>query len=1367
MFNNTTELMFLKKGDDLKALIHQSLEECFQVIFKHHGQSNLLTPAEITSKKNYVFSLYKFFHNHKQSDFLFDEEWCNFVFKLSRESSDQYKLLKQAKNYICASMLKKPISKTQYKTIKSSLRLFFYIMWRNKGLLLPFDYKPPKSRSPSNKEWVDLGLEMMPETLQLILNTFVKKSHIGNLEAHYKASLNTLKSYGYKCIITSTWYTIEDIDIDEVIEFKEFYASLRVHNLHYATISATLPFNDLLKSFYSYAPERCDYQLTDLERLALNLDEPKTTSLLNKKEFSFKANLTDAPLLLMRGDALRLAISNAYSNTKITLLNRIHQGDGSFEPEKLKDYASPNTTFIRVFRHGIPANLETIFHLYELLSYDYVSKFDLKDFLGDEEQLSDWDELRSDNFKSGIRIFFVELYNVEAVLLPLTFDIATRKALATTSVRFPEVLRLIWDFDALPPEIVNRVRSPKFLHKAVLSCNWRRVQDITCEDALEYQILYQARSISSRSNVSLPLFELLEAFLTVAPERCQYSLEDLSEIISDTNVATLIKKTSVQKADKDLGFRWKYLINQYLEERRNKGYSSENRYITALGKLLQYVSVDLPREFGKSSDLIPKTPNEFKRFHFIGNNLITHSLKHKLKMTLSNNGFNINLRAISTFFDWLIDTHHEVADISGFRNPIVELDYVNAPRRDKTDKQAFLGSQFSYIHSFFSSVCEFYWYLVTNNHFVEGASNRRLVYDTQEVGYVPLVSIDGTFYPLYLVPASLTTETLMGKESNIKSYPQFQTLFENLVALETGLRHIHIRWLDRDNFDVNGHHSQRNYIGELLVNYALTNESDSIEVGSDKVKTIPWQPYVSSRVLNLLRRLKAFQDRIEVEVPSLWYNDHEGSPHGKIRSLFNTLDATKFEPNVISDSSVAKQYRRMLFFFDLFIQLSEIPDVDLLGETPQQSLDVIESAREQVNQRVFDAVASANPEGKPTDMLLAEFDAYKDENKHQNYSDIWQAALKGAFYFNGKYETPFTPHGTRSSVASDRIKVLPPEAIKEFITGHESTAVLSYYIQIDPEYLQEIGDFNQLLMLSGAYSKNVGSKSLSESNRAALQAKLKEIIERDPSLLVRDYGAMSFTTESKGETIKGGIPLLNITPVSNLAIMPTHICPFGGKCPDDIKQDVGEMQCGQCYYSIKTVDNIPRILAHIRKLFDEMVEKRDSIREAKEEGADKAALQVMEAEVVMISRELAAWIYTYQILEDNLQALRAREANSPNEFFVAKPDMLMQHYAEGKIENNEVTQLLVRIQDAQSFKEYFTPQLKGKISKIRKKILINEKHFEKLLDEPTGYDLLDEFRGILRAFTETRGITLEEATRQLSQPLHVRPRANLLEAVNA
>lgn len=1339
--------MFLKSGAELEALIHQSIDETIQIIFQHNRQETVILPNQITSKINTEFAFFKFFNAHKRTTRELNESWCHKLFEISKEYRDDLTNFNTFGDLICDAREKENVTKTFYRRIKPSICLFFYMLWRNKALLLPFDYAPPKFRTFAGDAWAAIGLAEMPETLRLILNTFEKNESFGSLEHHYKSSLTSLQNNGYRCIVATNWHSIEDIYIDEVIAFKSFYSSLRSQNPDYGHLIQTLPFIDLLKSYLSYAPLRCNYKANELENLVIKPDNSETGHLLKSDDYQFKANLSTKPLFLLKHEALERAVSLAYKNTKIVLLSRLHQQDMTQTYDTVTVYPQAQLSFLKIFPDGFPASVEAILQLYDLFFEDYIRPSDLKQLVGANPIPDSWGDYDSMCFLSSVSLFFLELYNAEAILLPLDFELLHKDNMEYCNRKYSELLRIFLKLEPFSKPQLSACAAPSVLYKVILACNWRKLEDVTYDDAFEFQRIFQSRRVNAKAR--LPLLDVLTLLLYVDPKRCQYSLEDLSHVISDTPAASLLKSKTKDSTEKGIGFKWKLLINQYLEERRAR-FAYDKNHKHSLSKLLQYISVDLPREFGETSELIPRTPNEFKRYHLVGNNFINQSLIHKLRSTLSNTSFNMNLRTISAFFTWIIDCHYDDPDVINFKNPISELDFLNAPRRNKTDKKAFLGSQFSYVHSFFSSVCEFYWYLITEKKFIEGGPSRRALYDTQQVGFVPIVMIDGCFYPLYFVPSNLTNELMMGQGETLKQYPVFQTLFENLVALETALRHKHIRWLDRDKFDISADSSKNTYISELLVNYALIGQSDSIEVASDKVKTVPWQPYVSSRVINLLRRLRAFQDYLSVEIPSLWYDEHPDSIHGKIKPLFCTLDATQKIPSVISEEVVSRQYQKMLFFFDLLIQLSDINDVELLGITPEQSLEVIENARENLEQSL-DTID------------------LKSKN-HNYYYSLWKTALKKSFYYSRKYETEFTPHGTRGSVASERVKVLPPEAIKEFITGHESTAILSYYIQLDPEYLSEVGKYNQLLLLSDDYSKQITQRKVSENTRLALQATLKSVIEQDPSLLVRDFGAMSFSTEDINDQFKSGLRIINITPVSNLAFMPTHICPFGGKCPDEIKQDVGEMQCGQCYYSIKTVDHLPRILAEIRKLFDELTELRESAKSAKNAGADKAALQKMEVDVFKISRELAAWVYTAEILQHNLRNLNDRNDNVPQDFFVAKPDMLLQHFEAGRIQNNEISNLLLRIQDAKTFKEYFTPQLKSQISKIRKKLLIKERDFESLINEPTGYDLLDEFRGILRAYVESRGITLEEAAKQLAEPLKINKvrggTQNFLEVLN-
>lgn len=227
MFNNSVTLMFLKSGAELKALIHQSIDETIQIIFQHNRQETVILPNQITSKINTEFAFFKFFNAHKRTTRELNESWCHKLFEISKEYRDDLTNFNTFGDLICDAREKENVTKTFYRRIKPSICLFFYMLWRNKALLLPFDYAPPKFRTFAGDAWAAIGLAEMPETLRLILNTFEKNESFGSLEHHYKSSLTSLQNNGYRCIVATNWHSIEDIYIDEVIAFKSFYSSLR------------------------------------------------------------------------------------------------------------------------------------------------------------------------------------------------------------------------------------------------------------------------------------------------------------------------------------------------------------------------------------------------------------------------------------------------------------------------------------------------------------------------------------------------------------------------------------------------------------------------------------------------------------------------------------------------------------------------------------------------------------------------------------------------------------------------------------------------------------------------------------------------------------------------------------------------------------------------------------------------------------------------------------------------------------------------------------------------------------------------------------------------------------------------------------
>jgi hypothetical protein len=1354
MINCTTDLQFLKSGSELKTSIHEAIDETIEVIFEHHNLSQHIPPTQITSKTNHVFNFYKYFHNHRLSNAVdFDNNWCISLFDISLEEQKDYNNLGTLALLLPASDESETLTKTMYRKVKSSLRLFFYILWAKRAVLLPFDYKPPKARDNAAKNWVEIGLKIYPETLRLVRNLHFKDKDHENFSKHLDSGESFVKDFGYQCLITSTWYSIEDVDLNDVPVFKEFYSELRKNNNAYASKIKSLPFSSILKGYLSYAPERCNFKLQDLSKIELErtntinqeLDE---FSLIGNKALQFNVNLTNKLKLLLTGDALNSAIISSIKNTFNVILSRHYNKAVRMSTHgNLRDYKTTRLAFLYVFDDIQTLNMNDLVYLYELLGHDYVAQQDISRFLSKDKDIEFWKLEYSDNFKSSLKVLFIELFNAGAVLLPMEFEPSNTIGTDYSKDRYPELLNVLWNYkEHFSAKDTSNIQHVGVLYRAIIASSWRNVEDINLIDALEYQRMFQHKKDANQTKLTLALSDLLKLVYIYAPNRCNYTPDKLHLALSDTPSASLLKKIEQDKLDNQTGGKWVELAKQYLNEKAVTGYKSIRNLRGILGKFINHICIALPRELGQESELIPNVPNQFKRKHFVGDWKVS-GYKEQLRKSLSDENFNTHLRETSAFFNWVL-LNDDDPDIAGFVNPISYLDYVLSPRRKGTDKLAFPRRQFAHVHSFTSAVCEFYWYLIRENKIVSGGANSQHCYDTQDVGYVPIVLMNGKFEPIYFVPGSLTHEVTSMKNGIQYKYPTFQTLFENLIALETGLRHIHIRWLDRDKFDVSQKATtsgKQQYIAELHIHYAAANESNEIEVGTDKVKTVPWNPYVSSRVLNLLRRLKAFQDTLDIEVPELWYDQHEGSIHGKIKSLFCSMDATVETPEVIKEDPCRNQYKRLLYFYDLFVQLSGL-DTPLLGVTSDKAISKIEEARKLVRR-----TQENDPELSERELTVL----------------LWKYSITAAFYFKGKYQTNFKPHGTRSSVASEKIKVLPPQAIQDHITGHESRAVLSYYIQADPDWLKEIGEYNESLLLSDEHLKKTTNKNLTEKQKARITENLKKVIEQDPTLLGCDFGAVSFSVENNSDNVVGGLKTIVSTPVSNCAFMPTHICPFGGICPKEIKEEFGELQCGQCYFSVKTIDHIPRILAHIRKLNDLKNEKEKHIVQSQEAGADTEALEVMEQEKYKLANELAAWTDTYELLERNRASLQEKCEAGAKEFFVAKPDILMEYLTKGEVSDNAVNALLLRIEDANAFQEYFTPQLKAQITQIRNKILINQKQFDQLLKQPDGFELIDEFRGVLRAFTEAHNISLEDATKLLSEPLKTQEQSlKLLEVIN-
>lgn len=1350
MINTTLSPAFLKDGECLTKAIHLAIEDTIDAVYQCYGILNRNEIFEYpTRHKLYLPTRFIVaFTNYKTYDSgFFTKKWVEHVFELTTERNDNPAINKR----VLPDVGLQKFTKTDYRGIRQTYRMLMYALWNRKALLLPFNYSMPRVKV--ERKVVSFPMMLYPETLRIIVNIFLDDPQYERNQAIRKLNLNNsyIKNLGYKTLVATDWFRIEDINIAEVQEFKEWYCNLfyqddnGVDYIATNSIARTLPFNDMLKVMQAYDPNRCTFSLSDIQ--SINLKQNRETEADKKEKYipdKFKFNLSNKLKFIAREHSLASSANQVLMNCFDTLVWRHHNRYG-IDYKKVRnkvDFTTPRLCFIWIMTKIKTIDRQVLVRLFEIQREDYLEAYEIDDLVGEEGKTGFWTIQHSDEFKWAIKSYFVLLACQSIVLLPRTFKRPKLGQNDFASVFYSNLYKSLLSNvsdSANGNDLSHNEKENRTYLSLILSTTWQEPEDINVNDVYILQVATNEWSRTRKDLRSINIIGFLRRVHAGFPELCKFDPKHISITLAAELSSVAVDDTEAVNK----GHKWIHYLNQYIELKKAQGLRGIEDTKRCISRLIRHITVTLPLELGENNSKIPFKPKDLRRVHFKGSWTVP-SLKDELKREFKAERYNTYLRDISTFLEWL-ELEDQDADVVGVKNIIHKLDYRKTSRRKGTSKKAFPKKQFSRVYSMMTALSEFYWYLISNDKFIVNGVGNNHIYKAEDVGFVPIIWYKKKYYPIHFIPAKLTGEISSIRGGEQYSYPIFQSLFACLIALETGLRNIHIRWIDVEKFDApitkvkNAKNDKANTsqsrkrdipISPLQVHYIDVGGSNNIEVGTDKVKTEPWTPYVSNRVINLLKRLRAFQNQLDIEVPSQWYDYHEENVHGKIRSAFNLLHATSEEPVVVTWEQCTKSYKRVQYLHDVLVEVNDWDDWIHLGELPEKVDAFISSSKVQLRDTLIDKGIMENSN---------EYSVLHRQHMLE--------CIELAFRTVNAYSTEFTPHGARATVASDRVKALPPSAIGEHITGHESNAVLAYYVQVDPDWFEEIAEFNDALIALGIKTDKDHALSHINSSDNDLRA-LKEAVERDPSSLT-DFGALSFTTETSPNVYEGGLNSLSL-PTSNPALMSTHICPFNGVCPDEIKKELGEYSCGQCYYSVKTVDNMPRILGHIRSLNDKLNEKIAHILDASNGGANNDALELLEVEKDKIGDELSAWTITYDLLDSNLNELKERSSQL---YFVQRPNMLLKNFESGVASNNPISELMLRISDADSFREYFTPQLKARIIKLRKQILVKHKQFDLLLQEPDGFELIDEFRGIIRAFAETHKVSLDDALKSLSEPL--------------
>ncbi|MEN5047028.1 hypothetical protein [Pseudomonas koreensis] len=547
-----------------------------------------------------------------------------------------------------------------------------------------------------------------------------------------------------------------------------------------------------------------------------------------------------------------------------------------------------------------------------------------------------------------LHIFLIALWAAKAIQLPMYFQLP--QTVKNRKNNQKQTYRIDSAYDLYPP-ILKLTRRPyqseiedkatpnimefipplsqstfKYLAwRPILASSWSDISDITIEELRElFAFIYTKRhsnEIYMAHNLSPVAW--LRPYLEFNPMLCKFSLEEIKNLSKSIPSTSLKDNQLFHSRYQRQRHAWSRWIDDYrrmlLETGRVKTLRPINR---SLSLLLKYIFENLAQ-----SGITPPCPDEVLRCHIDG-----YGATEPLRTVITH---NIDISNIRAFFDY-VETISATGN-GNFRTPLTRYDKRFEPRPTKTNKKTFEFNDFRFFFALSYSLLNFIQYLLEKciqdpeNSWqaqLRAMGNNELVLETSKVGFVPLVSyidIQGSrhTFPLHWIPYPLLAMEYVPlknfKSSRYVRIPTPDALVTIITALETSIRFVHIRWLDKKLFQ----HSEVNandYFFDLYVN-------------TDKSGT-PWVRGTSVRVLHALNLVTGYKQHIHrshYDTP-LKYTNHLQTHYPLIIPIF----CTNHKSTVISEASYRGYFKELFYYFN---QLKIMAHQPALCSLPVENVD--------------------------------------------------------------------------------------------------------------------------------------------------------------------------------------------------------------------------------------------------------------------------------------------------------------------------------------------------------------------------------------------------------------------------------------------
>lgn len=713
---------------------------------------------------------------------------------------------------------------------------------------------------------------------------------------------------------------------------------------------------------------------------------------------------------------------------------------------------------------------------------------------------------------------------------------------------------------------------------------------------------------------------------------------------------------------------WISVFDSYLNERVKNGYETNQTQKTTFNMLMDYIFFYLNAWNIENPDKkisLPLTPKDFKRTLFLKS---PDELKNRpytlLELfELKNRSANYKNRFLSNIkmlFSYIADYYEEDNNIWSIsqKNPVKDSDFFMQGRNKKTNKKIIPKKIYSLFKNYLNALEVFGEFLIKkySNENLNSVKDVtfKLELNCQEFGFIPFVKINNKIHPIQKVPniyqwriRTFNQNKLNEKNGEIietKWLPSNTLLRTYILALNTGLRSAQVLWLDIKNWDsLNEKDKQQTYY--------------KLNVNTDKFKNEDWTTFISHQIRSSLLKEVAFQESMKEDFMNKECN-YKGRENTRFPSIMPLFRIGSKDGYPIRYEKFAEHWVEILWGFQNFI-----------NEVLNEKYELI-TIKKPLNVKI---------EG--------------NENK------FCPLNIKAAH----------TPHSMRATFCTHMAEYLERSEIAELV-GHASDLVTSeVYIKPEEEVLKQkiAGAINVLDngVNASYFEKNSSVHIKPNLSTSSLQKAFSQSREQTIELFNITSISLNINQESEEQSQKA-IKLLKDARMDQIVFDPTHICPVGGMCPQEVMSIIAEKRrCGLCPLALKCVDNLNPIYAKQRDLMREIKNGKEKLDIAIKEKESEITLTQIEEKVNLDIRELVSWKFSAEVLSNYYEQMKS-DKDLEKKFYVEKPEMVKNHLIKVSV-SNEKEYILTRLADANSYSQFNHPENKYRAELLRKEIIKN------------------------------------------------------------